>query len=297
MLLVTGPSWIDMSPLTAAPVMSEDYEVVELDIQIITDWNTSLYLEWGVPDIPDTDDLEYTIYYSESEYGPYNILTISPITDQRYFTKWQVQDSKVFEQFFTIEIRDVFDNVYRSKPRHPGYSLPTWHRLRQREIFKREGILLDKFVGVETIVFNPKYRGKRCPECWDPVHLKVKDDHCEVCYGTSYEGGYDTGMRTLMQYSPIDPQSFISYQGRVEPITITAWTLAYPILFPDAIILRVPDRRAFIVEGHQGSTEMRTNTQRQTVVLKELSRDAVENRLFNNSNVVDIELRKQHINV
>jgi hypothetical protein len=57
------------------------------------------------------------------------------------------------------------------------------------------------------------------------------------------------------------------------------------------------DRRVFIIDGHQGSTEMLTNTQRQNVVLKELGRDAVENKLFNNPNVIDVMPRKPHIHI
>ena len=280
------------------PLISKDAPYIEMDVTIIPDWNKSVYLTWEPPQALDAgigDDVVYTVYYSESEYGPFTSLMAQPTSDLSFFTTWQIQSSKVFEQFFTIECLFSDGRRYRSYPETPAKLLSKWHRLRHKDIIRREAILLDKFTGVESIIWNPKYSGKRCPECWDPVHLKVMDDNCETCYGRSYEGGFDTGMLTKLQYSGIDPQSHVSYQGRTEPIQLSAWTIPFPMIMPDAIILRMPDRRVFIVEGHQGSTEMLTNLQRQFVVLKELSRSAIENRLFDREDVVSIPLRKPHV--
>lgn len=273
---------------------------IEMSVTIVPDWNVSVYMEWEPPIHPlpgILPDPVYMIYYSESELGPFTKLSTQPIHDLSFFTTWQIQDSKVFEQYFTIECIWENGDVYRSHPLIPSAGLPKWHRLRQRDIFRREAILLDKFVGADTIIWNPKYTGKRCPECWDFTHLKIINDHCEACYGRGYEGGFDTGMRTKLQYSSIDPLSMIQYQGRVEPITISAWTISFPLIHPDAILTRMGDRRIFIVEGHQGSTEMLTNMQRQNVVLKELSRDSIENKLFNNPNFIEIMMRKPHVHI
>lgn len=299
MFSVIGPEWFSFSPLSSsvniAPI-GVDVEYIEMSVKIIPDWNTSVYIEWLKPDRPDSvvGDPEYLIYYSESELGPFLALTSQPTDNLSFFANWQIQDSKVFEQYFTVECIYPDGKVYRSFPMVPAVGMPNWHRLRQKDIFRRESILLDKFVGIESIIWNPKYTGRRCTECWDKVHLKITNDHCETCYGTSYEGGFDTGMRTKLQYTSIDQQSTVSYQGRIEPITISAWTVAFPLIHPDAIILRVGDRRVFTVEGHQGSTEMLTNTQRQNFVLKELGRDAIENKLFNNTDVIDVMPRKPH---
>lgn len=293
----TRPTWQRFSPLAAIVPLREDFEYVEMTVNIVPDWNVSMYIEWEPPVKPEgvLGDPVYTVYYSESEEGPYLQLTKTPITDMQFFIKWQIQDSKVFEQHIVIQSEFPDGTVLRSRPRHPSIQLPKWHILRQKDIFRREKILLQKFVGVESIIWNPKYTGKRCPECWDTTHLKITNDHCEVCYGKGFEGGYDTGMRTMMQYSSIDLQSRVSYQGRVEPNTLSAWTVAYPMIHPDAIVLRTGDRRVFSVDSHQGSTEMRTNLQRQTVILKELGRDSIENKLFGNTNYIDVMPVVPHI--
>lgn len=269
-------------------------EYFDMDVTIIPDWNTSVYLEW-VPPQELAAGAKYVIYYSESELGPFTSLNEQPTSDTSYFTTWQVQDSKVYEQYFTIELITDDGRYYRSYPKYPGVAMSKWHMLRHRDIIRREAILLDRFTGVETVVFNRKRRGLRCTECWDPLHEKVTKEHCDTCYGVSYEGGYDTGMRTKLQYSSIDPQSTFSYQGKEENIMLSAWGLPFPLLHPGSIILRVGDRRVFRVEAHQGSTEMLTNVQRQNVVLKELSRDSIENKLFNREDITDVPVRSPHV--
>ena len=289
--------WTQFAIYREPLIETEDVVYVDMNVRIVPDWNVSIFMEWDPLDNPEgvLGDPLYSIYYSESELGPFLPLTAQPTSSLSFFTTWQVQDSKVFEQFFTIEATYPDGEVFRSQPYVPGNGLPKWHLLRHKDIIRRAAILLDKFVGIETIVFNPKYRGMRCTKCWDPVHLKVTNDHCETCYGMGYEGGYDTGMRTLFQYTAIDASSSIGYQGRVENLIISAWTQPFPIIHSDSILLRMIDRKAFVVEGHQGSTEMMTTMQRQNVVLKELNKDAIENKLFNNTDVIDVAARKKHI--
>lgn len=282
--------------ITPAPSAEASY--VEMEILLIPDWNVSMYLEWQPiipPDAGDNSDVSYMIYTSDSELGPFIQITPQPIRDTSYFTYAQTQDSKIYEQYFTIEVLYADGRIYRSYPATPSVALSKWHRLRQKDIIRREHLLLDKFVGAEAIICTRKWSGLRCKACWDPVHKKVFNDHCEECYGTSYEGGYDTGMRTKLQFTSIDIQSNFSYQGSEEPVTISAWGLAFPILYPGAIVLRTGDRRVFRVEGHQGSTEMLTTLQRQNVILRELGRDSVENKLFNRTDVLDVMPRKPHV--
>lgn len=293
---VTWKNFAYGRPVELTPVGDsvEDAEYFEMQVSVIPDWNTSVYLEWIPPEELAVGAV-YMVYYSESELGPFTTLTEQPIIDTTYFTTWQVQDSKVYEQYFTIELITPDGKHYRSYPKYPGHTMSKWHMLRHRDIIRREAILLDKFAGVETIVCTRKWRGLRCKECWDPVHERVIGDHCESCYNTSYEGGYDTGMRTKLQYTSVDPQSNFSYQGTEEPIMISAWGLPFPLLHPGSILLRTGDRRVFRVEAHQGSTEMLTNIQRQNVVLRELGRDAVENKLFNRDDTIDIPVRVPHV--
>ena len=270
-------------------------ELMDMEMKVIPDWNVSIYMEWCPPKELEDEELTYMIYYSESEYGPFIQLTQQPLKEERFFTYWQVQDSKVFEQYFTVEILTESGKKYHTPPHTPMTYVSPWHRLRSADIMRREGILLDKFLGIDTIVFIRKWRGRRCAYCWDPVHKKVFNDHCEHCYGVGFESGYGTGIRTKLQYSGIDTQVQFAYNGTQEPVTTSAWGLPFPMIHPDSIVLRMGDRRIFRVEGLQGGTEMLTNVQRQSLILRELSRDAVENKLFNRKDVINVPVRPPHV--
>ncbi len=287
------------SPTDLITPLSSDVVFIDMNVTVVPDWNVSVYLEWEAPvpldpSVP-TDQIEYNVYSSSSEYGPFTQISTLPTSNTTFFTNFQVADSKVYEQYFTIESVFSDGTIYRSFPQTPSERLPSFHILRYRDIIRRARILLDRFVGVDSIVYIRKRSGLRCPECWDPTHLKITNDHCEVCYGTSYEGGYDTGMKTKIQYTSVDPRSDYSYIGKQEDIAISAWTIPFPLIHPEAIILRLGDRKIFRCEGHNGSTEMLTNVQRQNFILKELGRDSVENRLFNETDFVEIFSREPHV--
>lgn len=289
-------SWnVDWTSFTYSPTSHIDgvTSYSNMEVKIIPDWKKSVYIEWFPSG--NEENVLYNVYSSESEGGPFTKVTAQPISDTMYITDFQINDSKVYEQFFTIETILSDGTKSRTYAASPSRLLPKWHLLRQRDIIRREALLLDKFVGAETIIFVKKRHGTRCSECWDPIHKKVMKDHCEVCYGTSYEGGYHTGMRTKMQYSSIDNVSRYSYQGLVEPINISAWCLPYPLIYSNTILLRLNDRKIFRVNGSQGSTELLTTVQRQNMSITELSRDSVENRLFDRTDIIDAFPREMHV--
>jgi len=270
-------------------------EYLPMEVRLFPDWKKSVYIEWDVP----PDDLgqvpTFKVYSSMSELGPFRAVTGSPITDPFYTTERIDSDSNVADQYYTIEVSYPDGRIFRSYPKAPENDIPAWQGRRFRNIQRREVLLLDKFVGVESIIFIPKTFGPRCPHCWDDVHQKVMNDHCEHCYGTGFEGGYHTGMRTLLQYNPTDKRADAAYFGISENIMITAWTISFPSISPRAMIVRVPDRKVYRVEGHQGTTEMLTNTVRQQFVLKELSKDAIEQTLANREDTKDILTRQPHV--
>jgi hypothetical protein len=279
-------------------------EFVRMSVRVVPDWKRSVYLEWIPPTHPsgvDPGDPMFMVYSSDSELGPFRTVTAEPILDPFYTTSYTNQDRKTYEEYFTIEVIWPDKVSVKSYPQTAGYMFPDTKmgRIQNKQhldIMRREAILLDKFaVGMSTVVCTPKIWGERCKVCWDPVYKKVMDDQCETCYGTGYEGGYNTGMRTKIAYGSIDPQMTYTYFGEFEPTTISAWTIAFPLLNPHAILLREADRRAFRIEGHQGSTEFGINMQRQNVIIKELNRDAIEYQLFNRTDVQDIPLRQPHV--
>ena len=269
--------------------------VEDIQVTLVPDWNTSMYISWEVPDTLGVGEPLFNIYASSSQEGPFVKITEDSILDNQYVTNWTNQDSKVYEEYFTVEISYTDGTIYRSHPATPSVNLPRFHILRYRDIIRREAILLDKFVGVDTVVYVPKTYGLRCTECYDTVHQKLMHDHCSTCYGTGFQGGYNTGMLTKISYSPRDPNIENTYYGDAEPITITAWTIPYPYIPPRAILIRTGDRKAFRVESHRGTTEMLTIPQKQSLILRELSRDAIENSLIDIDDSIPVLVRDDHV--
>lgn len=270
-------------------------EFVDMNVTITPDWNVSVQISWEPYSGGPAEKVEYMVYCAQSEAGPYTRITAQPIEDTFYLTDYAIQDSKIYEQYFIVECLYANGEKFKSWPSTPSQPLNRWHTLRYRDISRRERILLEKFVGIETRVFVPKHGTLRCKDCWDTFAKRVLNDHCETCYGTSYEGGYNRGMRMLLQYTSVDPQHQAGYQGSVEPVRISAWTTPIPIVPPHSILLRVPDRKAFRVEAHQGSTEYHTNMMRQSLIIDELAKGRVEYKLFGETDIVDLTPYKPHV--
>ncbi len=120
----------------------------------------------------------------------------------------------------------------------------------------------------------------RCPNCWNTYTEQVTQDHCKVCLGTSFNGGYFEGLETLLQYEPTPNDATLGYQGRTEANQIQAWTISYPEIDVFDVILRVPDLRLYRVDKLM-DTELQTAQVRQIMVLTELDKESVEFELVN----------------
>jgi hypothetical protein len=173
------------------------------------------------------------------------------------------------------------DNRYvKSKPFTWEHKRSSLMEIRAREITRRESILLDKFVGIDSLVFRKKYFGKRCPNCYNAAIEKVTKDNCSTCLGTSFLGGYFVGMPTKMCYEISPNNTQLSYQGKVESNSTTAWTISSPELMTHDLILRATDAKLFRIEAIN-QTELQTVQVRQLVQIIELSKDSIEMNLIN----------------
>jgi hypothetical protein len=152
--------------------------------------------------------------------------------------------------------------------------------IRAAEITRRETILLDKFVGVDSLIFRKKYFGQRCPNCYNEDIEKVTKDHCLTCLGTSFIGGYFPGMLTKMCYEISPNNTQLTYLGKLETNQTSAWTISSPALMTHDLILRIPDYSLFRIESIN-QTELQTVQVRQVVQITELSKNSVEMNLIN----------------
>ena len=58
-----------------------------------------------------------------------------------------------------------------------------------REMIRKERLRL-RLWGICGLLYKRRRWGVRCPECIDWDTGQVKNNHCDVCYGTGFTGGY-----------------------------------------------------------------------------------------------------------
>ncbi len=238
---------------------------------------THMTIEWSISS--SLGSCTFNVFQSETEYGPWTKLTQSPITGNYLKIPSSGFNSKFSNGYLVVEATRTSNNAkVRSKPTTIVNTHSTWVGLRAKEITRREWLLLDKFSGVESLVFKRRNFGKRCSECWDPLSEKVIKDHCDTCLGTSFEGGYFPGYSTKIQYEPTPNNTALTYSGRVEPNTIPAWTVNFPEITTLDVILRVPDWRIYRVDAVL-TTELQSIPLRQLLSLTELSKESIEFQL------------------
>lgn len=220
----------------------------------------------------------FEVYRSETEYGPWNKLTPTPVTGN-FFKDITTQDFSKFQNgFYVVECILPSNQRIKSAPTTWQNKRSDWVQIRANEIRRRESLLLSKFTGVKSLIFRRRNFGKRCPECWNEEIEKVKKDHCVTCLGTSFEGGYFDGFETLIQYEPTTNDAVLSYQGKFEQNQIPAWTIDYPEINVFDLVLRVPDWKLYRVDRVYG-TELQTVIVRQSMALTELAKESIEFKL------------------
>lgn len=234
-------------------------------------------IEWSVP--AKWGACMFEVYGSETGQSEWVKLTSAP-TSANYFKDTRNQNYSEFNHsHYVVECRLPDGRRIKSEPVTWENKRGNWVELRAREIQRRETLILTKFVGIKSLIFRRRNFGKRCTACWNPVLEKITDDHCKTCLGTSFEGGYFTGMESLIQYEPTPNNPQWSYQGKMEANTIPAWTISKPEINTFDLVLRVPDWRLYRVEAFQ-TTELQTVTVRQLMELAELDKGMVEHRLI-----------------
>lgn len=286
--------WINFSDhREMKTIVGQEVDEYWMDVKFLPKWFDSIYLEWAVPEEWKALDPKFTVFIGNSEEGPFREVNAEPTSDPHCLVRETVDSTRFSGEFFVVQTSLSDGKLYKSQPLTIGRALPRWQHIRWSEIIRREWILLDKFAGIPSIVFRKRDYGTRCPNCWDARNEKIVKDHCEVCYGTSFVGGYYTGIKTLVQYDSTNDNRKLTYFGKFEPNGLIGWTIAYPTIQPHDIIIRLSDYRIFRVEALQ-NTEMMTAHLRQIMQLVELPRLSIENKLLHNAETVELRPRPPH---
>lgn len=281
-------SWFIRGPRTQGPGSKPIGEVNgNIDVTVFPDWFKKVSLEWKVPS--SWGNCKFNVYYRMGEDGSYTRLTSTPI-NSLHFTNSTTQDySKFHSGKYVVEALIENRNLrVKSNPASWNHKRRDFIERRAVEIQRREYLLLSKFAGVKAFVFKKRMFGDKCPRCWSKETEKVMDDHCPVCYGTSFTGGYFDPIPSFIQFEPTPNTRGKTYYGNLEANQIGAWTISLPEISPDDIIIRGGDWNTYRVIQVQ-TTELQTNTVRQILTLTQMGRGDVENKLANRAEDYGVE--------
>lgn len=234
-------------------------------------------IEWAIP--PSWGNCSFNIYKSQYELSDFHKVNTTPITNTNIYSDSTTRDSSKFRDHqYIVECRLPTGQYIKSPEVTWENTRSNWVQIRAKEIARRENMLLNRYVGVDSMIFRRKVFGKRCPSCWNATIEKVTTDSCSICLGTSFEGGYFTGYRTKLQYEPTSNPSEYGPQGVVESNTVPAWTTSVPNIHTFDLVLRIPDMKMYRVASVQ-TTELQAIVVRQLVQLTELSKGDIETEL------------------
>jgi len=250
-----------------------------IDVICYPEWYDSITLQWDIPS--SWGDCKFNVYFSPGGSDTYTKLN-SVLLSNPFFKDTTTREySKFTNGNYVVEA--IFPGLTRSIKSKPVF---TQYRRRDRtdriasEIQRREYLLLSKFAGVKAYYFRKRNYGMRCHRCWNPTQEKVMDDHCKVCYGTSWEGGYFDPTPVFIQFGTTPSTKNRGYHGIVESNSIEAWTISVPEIRSEDIIIRTGDFCMYRVLA-SAPTELQTRAVKQNLSLGQLSKTDIENDLAN----------------
>lgn len=265
-----------LTPLTTT------VETGYIGVKVFPLFYNKVIVEWSIP--ASWGNCVFNVYKSETEDGPWNLITPGPVSNTNFVEDINANAySKFHKSYYRVEVqlpspdnRRIVSGVTSWENNRSGLM-----QIRATEITRRETILLDKFTGVDTLIFRRKYFGERCPRCYNNNVEKVMEDHCPVCLGTSFLGGYFPGILSKVCYEISPNNTQLGYSGKVEANQTSAWTVSNPEMMSLDLLLRVPDARIFRVQAIN-PTELQTVQVRQVMQIIELNKNLVENNLLLN---------------
>jgi hypothetical protein len=250
-----------------------------LAVKLYPQWYKQISVEWSVP--AEFGQCLFDVYFAQTEDGPFEKLNATPIDGTFLMDTTSNEYSKFDKGWYVVEaiLVDKGNAKLRSAPQTWETAQRNWVTIRSNEIQRREYWLLSKFVGVKSYLFRKKSYGKRCPACWNAETEQVMDDHCPVCIGTSFEGGFFAPAPLFLQYETTPNERVKTYFGKMEANQIGAWTVSLPVVNSEDVIVRIGDWNMYRVDKIM-TTELQANTVRQLFTLTQLAKGDVEYQLI-----------------
>lgn len=176
-------------------------------------------------------------------------------------------------------------NAFSSEPTpiEPGLDQRT--RLFKRKILHDQAVGYRRLNGIPLIVLKRRRWGDRCPKCYDPVTKESTLEHCPVCFGTAFTGGYwaPTLIRGRREAASVESQ--VTAHGDSDVKLNDFNILDYPLVeYKDIIVDLVRNDRYQVQRVHH--TELKSVTVHQKLTASLLGRNSVEYKLLVDPNSI-----------
>jgi hypothetical protein len=251
---------------------------------------TGVFVQWKVEQPPANTAIVFAIERAGSPEGPFEAIA-SNINTFHYFDGGRhipvpTDGTRENLNFLSLQ-RNIYYRITATAGTETVQSVePVGDQLPRRQFLLRRKMHRDirvgfKFSSVPLIVLKRRHWGLRCRECFDLLTKKVTKSRCETCYSTGFEGGFFDPVKIEGRLSVYAVQEQMTQQDIVENEQKQLTVLDYPLLEIEDVVAELRMNKRYVVK-HVSRTELRTVPVHQRAVLSELSRDAIEYRLFIN---------------
>jgi hypothetical protein len=275
-----------------------------LNLQVTPTHPDGPVITWDImPTIEDIAAYRFVIERSESQEGPYEVVSPELIDSYQWIDRnVNLSNSHRFPYYIVRVINKltgeiaIFGRVVQSGEDSSGNPLfrdfgpwrvqgePDFPAL---EMIRRYNILLDRFVGVDAIVYIERTYGQKC-DCFDRTLERITRGNCHRCFGTGWVNGFYTPIRTKVNFHPRPRTASITEMGELQGGDTAVRLSNLPRLKPRDIIRNMVTNDLWRVASVQ-TTEKRGFIVSQTCSLADVNNADIEYRLpvVDDDNMVD----------
>jgi hypothetical protein len=207
----------------------------------------SVEIRWDV--VNPSGGFTYFVERSESPEGPWDNLTPTGIGEAYGYIdrglNREALDRNVYYRIRAINpvTGEEVISMIASSVEKAGTPIGTFIAMQERR-------LLERFIGIDSMVYIKRTFGQKCTSCFDPVRGKSIKSGCPICFDTTFKNGYFLPIKMMINFSPRQKARDLNPLQYTENTNVTAWAGNYPILSPGDLIIEVErNSDRYVIQG------------------------------------------------
>lgn len=269
--------------VNSGPLGSSADAVLDKNIALsfYPDWYKDVDISWTIPEQLQWENPTFEVYRSPTPDGVFEKVSgDAPISEMfLLLDKSQLRESKFTRDHYKVRVITQFGGIYESTPQTISPRMGDWQRIQKNEINRREMILLTKFTGQRFIVMRKIRHGIHCQRCWDELTKTIVRPDCESCFGTGYERGYLPHFPIWAQADSLTKSSSSSYFGKFEGADLGGWSISFPELEPEDLLVRLSDNVVFSINPIN-NTSLQSETVRQVFTMSMMTKEDIASKIL-----------------